>query len=187
MSIAIIEDHIVNTTKSIFKDTLRKVETLPNALNLALLKQLIPSAPSVYCAFLGGSSSGSGMLNARFDVYVITRHAGDDEARRRGGSTTIGAYQVIESLIPKLHGSDINAIGNLNLKSVKNLFSVQLEENFKAAMYAMTFEVPNMPFPNQHDLSDLSDFVTYHAEHSMTEGNNEPDAIDYLTLDQGTE
>jgi len=179
-----VEDHIVNAAQQVFKTGL-KIDTLPSALNLGLLKTLI-TKPGIYVVFLGGPGS-NGFINGRFDVYIITRHLGNDEARRRGSSTNKGAYDIIAVLADLLHDDPVPKVGTLMLKGVKNLFSMQLEENFKAAMYAMTFELPNMPFPRQDDLSALANFETYYAEHSMAEGDDEPDAIDQLTLDQGTE
>lgn len=173
MSIIAVEDHIVNTTKRAFKNTLRAVEVLPNALNLALLKTILPMAPAVYATFLGGRNgtvdTDGATINGRFDVYVITRHVGNDSARRRGDSTTIGAYQIIERLIPELHDSNIADIGRLRLTNVQNLFSIQLEETFKSALYALTFEVPNMPFSYQVDMDSLDNFEHFHADFDIPE------------------
>ncbi|MEW4983071.1 MAG: phage protein Gp37 [Cycloclasticus sp.] len=184
MSIVAVEDHLISKTKAMFGGYLNKVQVLPNALNLGVLKTMLPAAPAVYFAFLGGSAGeGDARINGRFDAYVITRHVGNDEARRRGDSTTIGAYDIIQGLIPELHGSTVDGVGTLQFKSVSNLFSIQLEETFKAAFYALSFELPNMPFPDVVD-DTLENFITYHAEHSMTEGDKEPLAIDELTLPQ---
>lgn len=185
-SIIAVEDHIINTVKKLFKDSLAAAEVLPSALNLEVLKQLVATnrTPGVYTTFLGGQGTTRGSVNGRFDVYIVTRHVGNHAARRRGDSTTIGAYEILAALIPKLHNSSIKGVGSLQLKSVKNLFSMQLEQAFSATMYAVTFELPNMPFPNDFDPSQLADFITFHAEHSMAEGNDEPDAIDHITLEQ---
>lgn len=171
MSIIKVEDHLVSETKTLFKNTLRKVDTLPSALNLGLLKQLIPSAPAVYFAFMGGKGSqlGEAYIDGRFTAYIITRHVGNDEARRRGDSTTIGAYDIIRRLIPQLHDSGIKEVGRLEVKNIQNLFSIQLEESFKAALYAITFEVPNMPFVYEADMASLDDFITFDAQYDIPE------------------
>lgn len=171
MSISAVEDHITDLTTTLFGNALRKVDTLPNALNLSLLKSMISTAPAVYVAFLGGRAgqidTEGATINARFDVYIITRHVGSDSARRRGDSTTIGAYDIIGRLIPQLHDSVVDDVGRLELKNVQNLFSMQLEQTFKAAMYALTFEVPNMSFAYEADLSALADFETFNADYDI--------------------
>jgi len=173
MSISAVEDHIVDITKQSLGGALRAVEVLPNALNLALLKTILPLAPAVYTTFLGGRpgtvDTDGATINGRFDVYIITRHVGNDSARRRGDSTTIGAYQIIERLIPDLHDSNITDIGRLRLTNVQNLFSIQLEETFKSALYALTFELPNMPFSYEVDMDSLDNFEHFHADYDIPE------------------
>lgn len=171
MTIIKVEDHLVSETKALFGNTLKRVDVLPNALNLGLLKSMIATAPAVYFAFLGGrkgqTDSEGATINGRFSAYIITRHVGNDEARRRGDATTIGAYDIIGQLIPQLHDSVVPDVGRLVLENVQNLFSMQLEETFKAALYALTFEVPNMPFPYQADLASMADFATFDAQYDI--------------------
>ena len=173
MSISAVEDHIVNITRQSLGRALRAVEVLPNALNLALLKTILPLAPAVYTTFLGGRNgtvdTDGATINGRFDVYIITRHVGNDSARRRGDTTTIGAYEIIERLIPALHDSTIADIGRMRLTNVQNLFSIQLEETFKSAFYALTFEVPNMPFSYEVDMNSLDNFEHFHADYDIPE------------------
>lgn len=169
MAIAQVEDHMVSTAKASFGTTLRRVEVLPSALNLAMLKAMIATAPSVYFAFLGGrvGVGHEASCNGRFVAYVITRHVGNSQAARRGDSTTIGAYDVIERLIAELHDSNVTDIGRLQLRDVQNLFSMQLQESLKAALYAVAFELPNLPLGYQADLAGLGDFATFHADYDI--------------------
>lgn len=185
-SIIAVEDHIVDKVNAMFGNALAVVEALPSAMNVGMLKQLISAnrTPGVYVAFLGGTGTQRGSVNGRFDVYVLTRHVGNHTARRRGDATTIGAYEIVAALVPKLHDSTVSEVGTLQLKNMRNLFSMQLEETFKATMYAITFELPNMPFPDDFDPSSLHDFIRFHAEHSLVDGEAEPAAIDDVTLEQ---
>lgn len=170
MSIEAVEDFVIDKTKAMFGNKLRVVDVLPSALNLGLLKQIIPTAPAVYVTFLGGRPSNKAdtdgpRINARFDVYIITRHVGNDQARRRGDSTTLGAYQIMRMLVPQLHEDVVDDVGQLMLANVQNLFSLQPEEAFKAAMYAVTFEVPGLAFPFEVDMAVLDDFETFAADY----------------------
>lgn len=169
-SIIAVEDHMLEQAVKVL-GTKIKLDSLPAALNLGLLKQIIPTAPAVYFAFLGGrvgtQDTDGATINGRFDAYVLIRHVGNDDARRRGDSTTVGAYEVIRRLIPALHDSVVDDVGRIQLKSVQNLFSIQLEQSFKCAMYAITFEVPNMPFNYEADLGSLDDFMTFDAQYDI--------------------
>mgnify|MGYP003635521184 CR=1 FL=1 len=171
-SIIAVEDHMVAETEALFGNVLKQIDCLPGALNLGLLKQLLITAPSVHFAFMGGKEGvddDGSHIDGRFSAYVITRHVGNDSARRRGDSTTIGSYQIINSLIPKLHGSVVDDVGRMACKSIQNMFTIQLEETFKASLYAITFEVKNMPFVFEADLSSLDDFITFDAQYDIPE------------------
>lgn len=183
-----IETDLVETTKALFANTLR-VGALPSAMNVGLLKAMIPTAPAVYWAFLGGKRSRAGGDPARIDgrwvAYIITRHVGNTDARRHGDQTTIGAYEVIKRLVPAIHGHVIQDVGSLDLADVNNLFSMQLEESYKAALYAISFSLPNLEFEIDTDLSSLDDFVTFHDDYDLDlTGDGEPMATDHVTLPQ---
>lgn len=185
-SIIAAEDHIVDKAKALFKNTVAVAEVLPSALNLAMLKDLLAAnkTPGIYTTFLGGVATNRGAINGRFDVYIITRHVGNHTARRRGDVTTIGAYEILAALIPKLHNSTVKEVGSLQLKNVRNMFSMQIEQAYKSSFYAVTFELPNMPFPDSFDPSSLADFKTFHAEHFLGDDAEEPAAVDHITLEQ---
>lgn len=174
-SIAKTEDFILARAESLFGRHVRFYEALPSALNIGLLKELVKQAPGVYVAFLGGrpgiEDAYGTTINARFDVYLVTRHAGNDQPRRRGDSTTIGAYELVQRLIPNLHQAVITDVDcKLRFMNCQNLFSMQVEEAYKAAMYAITFEAPNMPmWMDEDDMESLDDFDTFHADYDIPE------------------
>lgn len=167
-SIITVEDHFIAESQKVLGQRIR-IDTLPSALNLGLLKKLIPAGNAVYFAFLGGpvSDQGEAYVDGRFDAYIIVRHVGDSDARRRGDVTTVGAYEVARRLVTQLHGSIVPDIGRIKAKRINNLFSIQLEESFKAALYAITFEVPNMPFVFEADLASLDDFISFDAQYDI--------------------
>ncbi|MES9873153.1 MAG: phage protein Gp37 [Candidatus Sedimenticola sp. 6PFRAG7] len=152
MSIALVENHLVELTAEHFGSTLR-ADALPSAMNIGLLKSLIPTAPAVYWAFLGGryAKADEPCIDARWVAYVMTRHVGSTEARRHGDKTTIGAYPVIAHLAGRFHDRPVPDMGFLKLRDVNNLFSMQLEASFKSSLYAITFELLGMPLSESLD------------------------------------
>lgn len=187
-TIIAVEDFIMGKARELLGPTIGTTEALPSALNLAVLKKLISSnkTPGIYPVFLGGKQSTGSRINARFDVYVIVRNVGGHISRRRGDSTERGAYLLLSALLRKLHGKTVPGIGTLEQKGIKNLFSMAIEENFNAALYALSVECPNMPVIDDDDIdnTELNDFLRFHSEHSLVDGEEEPAAIDELTLPQ---
>lgn len=163
-----VEDHMKAEAGLVLSQKIH-IGTLPSALNVGLLKKLISAGDAVYFTFLGGpvSDDDGARLNGRFDAYVIVRHVGDSESRRRGDTTTIGAYEIVSRMVKQLHDSVVDDIGTIKVKRVSNLFSIQLEEAYKAALYAITFEVSKMPFLYEADLDSMDDFATFDAQHDI--------------------
>src|SRR3546814_3865830 len=106
-----------------------------------------------------------GYLGARFSVYCVTKGA-DDLDRRRGTGRVIGAYDLVCQLAPVLNGLDVPDVGTLNLLGIDNLFRDAMFD-LGGTVYSLQFELPNMDFTYQADLSgaEFVDFTTWHAEH----------------------
>lgn len=179
--IVAVEDHMKSEAGQVLSQKVR-LDTLPSALNVGLLKKLIPAGNAVYFTFLGGpvSDVDGARVNGRFDAYVIVRHVGDAESRRRGDTTTIGAYEIVSRLVKQLHDSVVTDIGAIKVKRINNLFSIQLEEAYKAALYAVTFEVPDMPFLYEADLDAMDDFITFDAQHDIPPHETDAEHQDWL-------
>lgn len=179
--IVAVEDHMKTEAAQVLGQKIR-LETLPSALNVGLLKKLIPAGTGVYFTFLGGpvSDFDGARVNGRFDAYVIVRHVGDSESRRRGDATTIGAYEIVSRLVKQLHDSVVSDIGSIKVKRINNLFSIQLEEAYKAALYAITFEVPEMPFMYEADMDSMDDFITFDAQHDIPPHDTDAEHQDWL-------
>lgn len=188
-----VEDNLIETTRNLFGKTLRAVDTVPGPLNLAVVKQMISQSPAIYFAFLGGGPGiQDGSINARFDAFISTKHV-RQVARRRGDKTQIGAYEILGRLLPVLDGHTVPDVGTLKLKRVTNLFSGQMDKDMGAALYAATFELPNMSFDTGDStgilgdgtMGSLDNFITFHADYERdltTDG--EPVATDEITLPQ---
>ncbi len=187
--IATIEDSIIQSVKDELmqsgNEKINVVDSLPGSWSYDLLKRVLQKAPAVYVAFLGGKSahtSSDVVIDGRFDVYVVTKQA-DEETRRRGNARVIGAYDIIETIVPVINSKTIADVGTLNFVNINNLFGEAMLD-LGGTVYAATFSIPKLVLPYEADLSALDDFITYHADHSMAPGPDEPAAEDDVTLEQ---
>ena len=189
--IASAEDEIINLVAATLVDgagapVIRANESLPGPMSHNVLKQMAQNAPAVYTAFLGGKGEANtdGEINARFTLYLVSRNARGAVERRRGGTQEVGIYDMIDALVPKLDGYVLAGNGRMTLVDLRNMFTLQLELNLGAAIYALVFEVPHFDFGNAVNVNALNAFVTYHATHSASADANVPTSQDDVTLDQ---
>ncbi|MBL1321512.1 MAG: DUF1834 family protein [Methylophaga sp.] len=157
---------------------IKTVDTLPGRLDDAMLKRFLLVQPAIYFAFIGGRGNGQShdvRLDVNWVAYVITGM--NDSAH------VPGPDDIINVLAPLIHGHTITDVGTLFCTRIDNLFSIGKDKS-GARVHALTFSMPNFSFDYSPDYGALNDFITYHAEHSMTAGDDEPLAIDELTLPQ---
>jgi len=121
-------------------------------------------APFVLVGFTGGQAPAPGAQDAtitgQWEVYVGTAHASGQEARRLGDAMQIGAYELLERVVARLHGHTVPNVGTLALQRVENLFTGQVDR-LGLTVYGAAFQLP-MTF----DLAavDLANFTTLHAQ-----------------------
>lgn len=158
--------------------TLKTVATLPGRLDEAMLKRFLITQPAIYFAFIGGRGNGQShdvRIDANFVAYVIT---GFNDSPH-----VIGPDDIINVLAPLIHGHTLDDVGTLLCTGIDNLFTIGKDKS-GARVHAVTFSLPNFSFDYTPDYGALNDFIRYHAEHSMAAGDDEPTAIDNLTLPQ---
>ena len=105
-----------------------------------------------------------------------------EKERRRGGAVSIGAYEMMETLTARLASTSHALLQGLRWKRIANLFSEAMFE-LGGAVYVLTVTLPNLELVPLSE-EGWGDFITYHAEHSMATGDDEPDAIDEVALEQ---
>jgi len=190
MSFDIVEDTLIALTKekltnSAGQAVYQAVEAVPGDLDDAdTIKEMVKVAPSVYWAFLGGrpgvDSSDIVAFNGVWVAFMVVQHAGDYMARLRGDTTTIGLYEMTATLLPEVNGYTIAGVGTMKFRRLQNLFRMNMDKT-GVQVYAASFELQQSFEPAA---GALDGFITYHAEHSMAPGTDEPAAVDDLTLDQ---
>lgn len=182
--IATIEAAILAQVQTALGATVKVKESLAGSWTLDMLRNAIQKAPGVYVAFLNGRGvpGRDGYLDGGFVVYVVS--GGPVEAQRRQGTPrVIGAYEIVERLVPVLSGLKVAGVGTLGVTNVDNLFK---EATFElgGTVYGIALTLPNMPMTYQQELASLAPFLLFHAEHSLVAGEDEPAAIDEVQLPQ---
>lgn len=179
--IDVVENSLITLINQTLPNVLRKVGSVPGQLTEQVFKTMLATAPAVYVAFLGGRNDDSYKWLATFAVYVVTGQGAQDQ-RRSGDARVIGAYDILNRLIPAINGHTVADVGTLEFQRVQNLFSLTLDKQ-GLTVYPITFEI-YMPMTYEADTDAMDAFITYHAEHSIAPGPDEPAAIDNVTLEQ---
>jgi len=158
-----VEDDILSVINTALPGKLRDSGSLPGAWSPDLLRQLLQRAPAVYVAFNGGPFRANNMcmIDARFDVYAVTKEP-QEINRRRGSLTAIGAYDIIAACAEKLHNHTIAGVGTLQGANLANLFANVLTQ-LGGTVYAMTFTL-SLSLKDAFNDATLGDFITFHAE-----------------------
>jgi phage gp37-like protein len=185
--IGTVEDYLIARVQAALGAKLRAVDSLPGVWTDETIAQLLRTRPGAYVSFLGGGASArqgnTAAVEARWAVYGVTGHASGQAARRRGHPTEIGAYEILETVIPLLHNHVVPDVGTLVLREVNNLFTERADLE-GLAIYAAIFSLP-MGFEVVPDPAGLAPFVTFH--HELAVGQT-PDTVNpegRVTLEQG--
>ncbi|WP_421793408.1 phage protein Gp37 [Hydrocarboniphaga effusa] len=161
--IAAVEDAITARARLLCGNRVRDVATIPAEWDANLLERVLRALPGVFIAFVGGADKTPGGTTASFDaifsVIAVTNHASGELARRRGDSRVIGAYDLIELLIPGLHKLKVPDVGTLIFQRVENLYTGALDK-LGIAAYAALFAMP-LSFDTPVDESTLAPFETF--------------------------
>lgn len=183
--LAKVEDAVIERCKKLFGNHLKAVKDLPGGWDANTLRAAFRAVPGVYVAWSGGAATSGNRagIDSRYAVYVMTGHASGERARRRGDNRDLGAYEILERLVPGLHGLKIEDVGSLQLERVDNLYSDQLDKE-GVVIYGVSFALNKMMFPAPMDVASLADFAIFHANHQVPDG---PDTQTHQTLPTGSE
>ena len=203
MSILTMEDGLVVAITAALAGRVKAVESLPGNWDDDTMKRLLRQVPGVYVSWVGGQTANgrdggvAGMTNGVWIVYVATGHASGEAARRRGDSQQVGAYELLDILIPLLNGFVVPGEGSLSLVRVENLYSGTVDRQ-GLCLYAMHFNMP-MSWPTTVNETGLTPFETFAplydipAHSAGTEhrkwlagdlSTSKPDASDVINLPQ---
>lgn len=146
---------------------LKTVESLPGNWDDDTMRRLLRQVPGVFVVWAGAQPASArdggtaGLATGLWLVYCATAHANGEAARRLGDSKQIGAYELVETLIPQLNGLTIPGEGTLALAKVENLYSGTIDKQ-GLALYVLHFNMPQA-WPTEVDESTLGNFEELHG------------------------
>ena len=198
MSIAAVEAFLIQHIKTLLGSHVKGVESLPGDWDDEMLSRFAKSVPGVYVSFTGGEPQQQGSMeaavNGTFAVYVATGHP-NEQARRLGDAMQIGTYQLLQLLVPHLHGLVVPDVGSVSMGPISNLFTGTIERK-ALAVYALVLRVP-ITFELVPAAAALAPFETFAAAYdtpphtpelhpAWLAGNDTtpPDARDTVALPQ---
>lgn len=184
-----IEDVLIARVKDRFGDTLRHVDAIPASWDDEMVQRYLIGTPGVFLSW--GLDRGMGTTDVTAEVTsqwqftVVTGHEGKESARRRGDSRAIGAYDIVERLIPLMHGFTVPNESALQFENADNLFSA-VNERKGLSVYTVLFSMPMTMGDVVDGTSDLDDFLTFEASYDQQPADGQLEAVDTVSLPQGT-
>jgi len=188
MSIKVIEDALIAEIQAALGNKVRSISSLPGDWDAEMFKRLMALVPGVFVVFAGGAPTAFGgtapFINAHWVVIAATGHASGEAARRRGDGSWIGAYEILETLVPRLHGFTVPDEGSLALVDVANLYNGAIDKQ-GLAVYAATFQMP-MALATVADLATLDAFTTFDAQYDVPPFSSAAEHAKWLAGDYST-
>jgi phage gp37-like protein len=178
------EDAMIALIKGLIGQNLREVSTLDGTWTLGELQRSLQVAPCVRVAFLGGKATEveNASINADFGVYAISKMP-TQKQQRRGTPQEIGAYDMIEGIVPSLNEKVIAGVGTLFLKRIDAVFT---EQTFQmgGSVFAAIFELRNLVIAEAFDPTAFQDFLTFDAQSDVAPADGDIDLESEETLPQ---
>jgi phage gp37-like protein len=185
--IADAEDALLNRVRTRFGSALKHVEAIPASWDDDTIKRMYVGTPGVFLSW--GIERGQRSTHSTAEVVslweftIVTAHEGKEPPRRRGDSRAIGAYEIVERLIPLVHGWTVPGEGTLVFETAENKFSASNERN-GLTVYGALFSMPMTMDDGEETPSDLDDFITFHADWDQAPADGQLEAQDHVTLPQ---
>jgi len=160
------------------------VSVLPYAGRFSIeeLKRIGTKAPCIFISTVAlanvGNDSMGDHAEIAFAAIIVTK---DTPKITRDASSMALANVLAVHLTENLWGMDESRRYPEKI-SGRNLYATKIDKE-GIAMWGFTWS-QWMTIGGIADTTDLASFITYHAEHSLVPGSDEPDAIDDITLPQ---
>lgn len=146
------------------------------------IKRIATKAPALYLSIsqIENINDDGNEINATIHwvAFIITRDI-------PGTERDVSALAYVQALISLLPGNNwaLDETETTPKKiNAKNLYTANIDKK-GIAMWAVSWS-QRMMIGTELDLTILNNFVTYHAEHSLVEGPDEPAAIDNQNIPQ---
>lgn len=183
MSIRELENNLLDIiSSSAIKGRVREIELLPDVSERSLMRRFETKAPAIYISY-NRAPSIEDFAYRKFSVVCLARnsrshqHQRPGKAAQHGDSRTIGVFEMVDFIEALLNGSC-----GWQVKSDQEL---RIDTLSKAGLYGMAIELGiKDDLGYAVDAAALEPFEIYTADHSSVAGDDEPIAIDHVTLEQ---
>jgi hypothetical protein len=166
---------------------LKHVEAIQSSWDTDTIKRMYLGTPGVFLSWgvqrSQRSTDNTAELIVLWEFDIVTSHEGKESSRRRGDSRAIGAYEIVERLIPLLHGWTVPGEGSLQIETGENKFSAANERN-GLTVYGVLFSMPMTMGAVDEEPSDLEPFLRFHADWDQAPADGQLEAQDRVTLPQ---
>lgn len=183
--LASIEDAVIARIKTALTTSVRIVEDAPATWSKDMALRAMKALPAVYVAFTGGPTPNNGAtlatINAGISVLVATGHASGHREQRRGDTHQIGAYELMETLVPLLHEFETDG-GTLQFDGVHPVDVAQWDME-GLMLWEIGFALPRLAFTAKDD-GTLEPFRIFHADYDVAPADGTFEASDDVTLPQ---
>ena len=188
--ITAVEQAILERVGTEFEGRLKSVQTHPGAWDSATIQRMVVNAPGVWLAFAGGRDADEYFptIRARWNCYIVTE-AAIRAARTRGDARAIGAYEIMQLLVPMLDGwapleAQAQLKHKLQLAEISNRFSFEHDRR-GLCVYEVSF-VHDLDLTYAADGSELDEFLSFGAEYGSAP-DADADATDDITFPTDSE
>lgn len=182
--LAEIEDAIIARCQQVAGEHVKAVEDLPGRWDDKTLRAALRQVPGIYVTWGGArgeAKASQATATSRYVVYVVTGHASGQRERRRGNVRQVGAYELLERVVPAVHGLTVEGVGSLALETIDNLYSEKFDKE-GVVIYGVAYRL-TLQFPAPFDVNDLAPFERYRATHQVGTADD-PDTQSQADLPQ---
>lgn len=182
--LAEIEDAIVERCRRVVGEHVQAIDHLPGRWDQKTLRAALRKVPGIYVAWGGARGDGDlaqPAVASRYVVYVVTGHASGERERRRGNTRDVGAYELLERVVPAVHALTVPGVGSFSLESIDNLYSDHFDRE-GVVIYAAAYQLKAV-FPAALEATSLAPFKLYTATHQVGT-DDDPDTFSRAVLPQ---
>lgn len=186
MSIAAVEQYLLNTAKARFGNRLKAVESIEDDWSAETFERVLRATPGLFLVFAGGprlDTAYGAEIQSRWAWVAVTTHPNNELARRRGDARVIGAYEIIEIVTHLFHEHVVPNAGTMQLVDIDKLFQAPVEKQ-GATIYGAAFTVPLQLAPADAAPPSLDDFRTFEADYDAAPVDGAIAAHDHVELPQ---
>lgn len=178
---------------------LAKVSSYGGEFSDASVKGLLKDFPAVMVMFDGASqikrTTSSVSIEARFGVFAAARSLRSEVSARRGDSSSVGSYKIVQDLLVLLSNNNFGLeIGELNFERIQLVLAEKSDQSL-LSVYGLSFKTSfNLKtLPSDEEMDGLDKFEVFHANWDVPEHGNvstvlpadgSADATDHVEIPQ---